>query len=51
MFKMMIQYSKLLSVDKEVMSLYYKVMAVTVLECGKNKLKDCLQLIMKLQVM
>ena len=50
MFKMMMQYTKLLPVEKEVMSLYYKVLAVIVLECGKNRLKDCLQLIMKLQV-
>ena len=50
MFKMMMQYSKLLPVDKEVILLYYKVMAVTVLECGKNRLKDCVHLIMKLQV-
>ena len=51
MFKMMMQYSKLLPMDKEMTLLYYKVIALTVLECSKNKLKDCLHLIMKLQVM
>ena len=50
LFKMLIQYSKLLPLEREVIAVYYKLLAVIVLECGKNKLHDCLHLIIKLQV-
>ena len=50
MFKLLIQYSKLLPLEREVMAVYYRLLAVIVLECGKNKLNDCLHLIIKLQV-
>ena len=50
LFKLLIEYSKLLPLEKEVMAMYYRLVAVIMLECGKNKFNDCLQLIVKLQV-
>ena len=51
LFKVLIQYSKLLPLEREVMGVYYRLLAVIVLECGKNKHNDCLHLIIKLQVL
>ena len=47
---MLTQYCKVLPLEREVIAVYYKLLAVIVLECGKNKLNDCLNLIIKLQV-